>query len=271
MTENMSRYPKRKRQQVSTFSTASASSISSISSSPSSSRSEVGRGKVPMGRVLVVHANVKEYGRGAKGSKESNRRDFAFSAAEYVKMRDSGKPYPAFRNKLLPLPRPTYTEFVNRAKRARMLDRLDFLFVSPEAPQPPRAIDVHYADYERVVWSGVSFRRFAKLWTPERHCFFTRRFRAVVFTFLLVKLRAQMQLEGQTSNMTGEDGGSGVLARLPEDCLYSILAFSAGPKDSTVDGYDTIETVHSGAHHVFLPAPGSSGIREALFDAVFGL
>ena len=50
-----------------------------------------------------------------------------------------------------------------------------------------------------------------------------------------------------------------------------ILAFAAGKRDSVINGYDSLETIHSGAHHVFLPAPGSSGIREALFDAVFGL
>lgn len=38
-----------------------------------------------------------------------------------------------------PLPSPqTYTEFILRAKRARMPDKLDFLYVSPEAPKPPR-------------------------------------------------------------------------------------------------------------------------------------
>ena len=49
----------------------------------------------PTGRVLVVHANSKEYGRGARGNKQSNRNDFAFSAADYVAMRDSCRPYPA--------------------------------------------------------------------------------------------------------------------------------------------------------------------------------
>ena len=55
-------------------------------------------------------------------------------------MRDSVKPYSGDPrvNKLLPLPRPTYTEFINRARSARMLDRLDFLFCSPEAVRPPR-------------------------------------------------------------------------------------------------------------------------------------
>ena len=38
----------------------------------------------PTGRVLVVHANGKEYGRGAAGHKASNRDDFSFSAQEYV-------------------------------------------------------------------------------------------------------------------------------------------------------------------------------------------
>ena len=51
------------------------------------------RPRVPTGRVLVVHANGKEYGRGAAGHKASNRDDFSFSAQEYVAMRDSRAPY----------------------------------------------------------------------------------------------------------------------------------------------------------------------------------
>ena len=35
--------------------------------------------------------------------------------------------------------------------------------------------------------------------------------------------------------------------------------------------YDSLDTVCSGARHLFLPAPGSSGMRDHLFDAVFGL
>ena len=261
MEDAEGRYPKRIRRQTSDTSTSSPGSTSSDSSSGSGSSSGGGGGGgrgPPTGRVLVVHANVKEYGRGAKGSKESNRR-FDFSASDYLAMRDSGRPYPAHRNPLLPLPRPTYTEFVNRARRARMLDRLDFLFVAPDAPQPPRASEVNYGLYERVVWSGVSFRRFAKLWTPERHCFFKRDFRNRVFALLLSALRHRSR-----SQSCGLDD-------LPEECLNSILAYSASEKDSVIDGYDSIATIHAGAHHVFVPAPGSSGIREALFDAVFGL
>ena len=161
--------------------------------------------------------------------------------------------------------------FMNRAKKARMMDRLDFLFVSPDAPQPPRASDVDYAAYERVVWSGVTFRRFAKLWTPERHCFFTAVFRSRVRTVLLVASRHRSNRTA-TGTATGNGNGNGAgLDSLPADCLGSILAFSADKRDSIIDGYDSLETIHSGAHHVFLPAPGSSGIREALFDAVFGL
>ena len=218
--------------------------------------------------MLVVHANNKEYGRGARGGVESNRRDFDFSAADYVAMRDSGRPYAAARNRLLPLPRPTYTEFANRARRARMLDRLDFLYVAPDAPQPPAASGregVDFAAYERVVWAGVSFRRFAKLWTPERHCFFRREFRRRVAAVLLAAARQRA---------TSGGGGSGAccgLGSLPEDCMNSIIAFSATPSDSIISGYDSLETIRSGALHLFLPAPGSSGIREALFDAVFGL
>ena len=113
---------------------------------------------------------------------------------------------------------------------------------------------------ERVVWSGVTFRRFSKMWTRERHCFFKPEFRARVHALLLTAAR----LAALRPDAPG-------LHNLPDDCLNSIIAFSAVPRDTVIDGYDSLETVHSGAHHVFLPAPGSSGIREALFDAVFGL
>ena len=46
----------------------------------------------PTGRILIVHANGKEYGRGAGGPKASNR-EFDFDAKDYVAMRDSGVPY----------------------------------------------------------------------------------------------------------------------------------------------------------------------------------
>mmetsp|Transcript_5498 Transcript_5498/g.6843 ORF Transcript_5498/g.6843 Transcript_5498/m.6843 type:complete len:87 (-) Transcript_5498:161-421(-) len=61
------------------------------------------------------------------------------------------------------------------------------------------------------------------------------------------------------------------LADLPDCVLHSILAMSSSKVDSRREGFDDLEVVHSGAKHLFLPAPGSSGIREALFDAVFGL
>ena len=41
--------------------------------------------------------------------------------------------------------------------------------------------------------------------------------------------------------------------------------------DGGRDDYDDLATVNSGQRHLFLPAPGSSGIRDHLFDAVFGL
>ena len=219
----------------------------------------------PSGRILIVHANSKEYGRGARGNKQSNRNDFAFSAADYVAMRDSCRPYPAARNPLLPLPRPTYTEFVNRARRARMLDRLDFLYVAPDAAQPPRAQDANYSGYERVVWAGISFRRFARLWTRERHHFFRYEFRRRVMAILLVCARQR------ATAVTAASAPGCCLGSLPDECLHSIIAFSAAPSDSIVNGYDSIDTIRSGAQHLFLPAPGSSGMREALFDEVFGL
>ena len=236
----------------------------------------------PAGRVLVVHANNKEYGRGAHGSKQSNRNDFTFSAADYVAMRDTGRPYPAARNSLLPLPRPTYTEFVNRARRARMLDRLDFLYVAPDAVHPPRTQQVDYSAYERVVWAGISFRRFARLWTPERHQFFRLEFRQRVKIVLLLCARqraatctAEAAPCAAASTATASAAAAAApgccLGSLPDECLHSIIAFSAAPSDSIINGYDSIETIRSGARHLFLPAPGSSGMREALFDEVFGL
>ena len=55
-----------------------------------------------------------------------------------------------------------------------MLERLDFLYVSAEAPEPPAWSE--FAPYERVVWCGVSFRRFTRIWTPERSHFFSGAF-----------------------------------------------------------------------------------------------
>ena len=101
--------------------------------------------------MLVVHANDKPYGRGAGGTKASNR-NFDFSCSDYLKMRDSGVPYSGDprHNKLLPLPRPTYTEFVIRAKKARMPDKLDFLFVRPSAPQPPSSKCMDYSQVQQL-------------------------------------------------------------------------------------------------------------------------
>ena len=117
------RYPKRHRRSPGSSSISSSSSSSRNSISPSGPSSSTRRGKRPTGRVLVVHANTKEYGLGAKGPKESNRH-FAFLASDYVAMRDSGAPYCAYKNPLLPLPRPTYTEFMNRAKKAGILQKV---------------------------------------------------------------------------------------------------------------------------------------------------
>ena len=237
----------------------------------------------PTGRILIVHANGKEYGRGAAGPKASNR-EFAFAATDYVAMRDSGQPYSgnprtnvrrprlkpfpvhysntdflaACRQKLLPLPRPTYTEFVNRARAARMADRLDFLYVPADAPQPPPWAS--FAPYERVVWCGVSFRRFARLWTPERHHFFVPAFQARAVAVLCCAQRARATAPADAH-----------LGALPADLLHEIIAAAAGAGDARREDYDDMDVVESGAQHLFLPAPGSAGVREALFDAVFGL
>ena len=209
----------------------------------------------PSGRVLVVHANGKPYGRGAGGSKASNR-EFAFSCADYEAMRDAGVPYsgnPA-TNKLLPLPRPTYTEFINRARRAKCLDRLDFLYCDAECPRPPRI----EGSYERVVWCGVSFRRFTRLWTPERSHFFSPAFQQRALAVLCCAA-ASRELPIAS------------LGALPEELLYDIVARSAGKEDKSKEDYDGLREIRGGARHVFLPAPGSAGLRDTLFDAVFGL
>ena len=52
----------------------------------------------------------------------------------------------------------------------------------------------------------------------------------------------------------------------PED----IQAEDTGPPPRR-DDYDDLATINGGARHLFLPAPGSSGNRERLFDACFGL
>ena len=71
------------------------------------------------------------------------------------------------------------------------------------------------------------------------------------------------------SGAVGDAAGS--VFRLPAEVLCDIIALAASKADARRDDYDDLATVRSGARHLFLPAPGSSGIREALFDAVFGL
>ena len=150
-----------------------------------------------------------------------------------------------------------------------MLDRLDFCFVPETAPAPPR---LDYSEYERVVWAGVSFRRFAKIWTPERHRFFRHSFKEAVFAVLACAARTRRDRAAKVAKRgPGATCAAVVLGDLPDDCLYSILAYAASKKDARIDGYDDLATVNSGSHHLFLPAPGSSGIREQLFDATFGL
>ena len=246
----------------------------------------------PSGRVLIVHANAKPYGYGPSGAasdsiavgtaackaKASNR-EFNFPCAAYEAMRDSGKPFSGDPkiNKLLPLPRPTYTEFINRcapcampahapwptlvpivlcwrcsAKRAKMIDRLDFLFCPADAPRPPLIAPT----YEIIVWCGVSFRRFTRIWTPERSHFFSAAFQGRALTALCCAHRLR---------------GVATLGVLPTDILLDIIAQSAEKHESSKEEYDDLATVISGARHLFLPAPGSSGLRESLFDAVFGL
>ena len=97
------------------------------------------------------------------------------------------------------------------------------------------------------------FRRFARLWTPERHHFFVPEFQQRVLAVLCCAKR------------------NAHLGALPLELLHAIVAASAGATDARRDDYDDRATIESGARHLFLPAPGSAGVREALFDAVFGL
>ena len=228
----------------------------------------------PRGRVLIVHANGKPYGKGPSGSSDAtaigaaaikakaSNKLFDFTCADYEAMRDLGKPFSGDPrvNKLLPLPRPTYTEFINRARRAKMIDRLDFLYVPAEAPHPPR-IDGNV--YEVVVWCGVSFRRFTRIWTPERSHFFSDAFQKRALAVLCCHARLAAH---------PPPGVGSTLGSLPLDLLVDIIASAVDKKvDASKEDYDDMDTVISGAKHLFLPAPGSSGVRESLFDAVFGL
>ena len=200
-----------------------------------------------------IHAHIRAAGGRRDDYTMLGAGTYAVDCADYTAMRDTGEPYSGDprKNKLLPLPRPTYTEFINRARAARMLDRLDFLYVAADAPQPPPWAS--FARYERVVWCGVSFRRFARLWTPERHHFFVPEFQQRVLAVLCCAKR------------------NAHLGALPLELLHAIVAASAGATDARRDDYDDRATIESGARHLFLPAPGSAGVREALFDAVFGL
>ena len=61
------------------------------------------------------------------------------------------------------------------------------------------------------------------------------------------------------------------LGALPHDLLVDIIALAVDRGDASKEDYDSLEVVCSEARHLFLPAPGSSGLRDTLFDAVFGL
>ena len=138
-----------------------------------------------------------------------------------------------------------------------MLDRLDFLYCAPDAPKAPR---IDPRAYEVVVWCGVSFRRFTRVWTPERSHFFAEAFqrRALAVLCAAHRLRAERPAGAH-------------LGQLPVDLLLDVIAASAAPTERAKEDYDSIETVCSGARHLFVPAPGSSGHRDHLFDAIFGL
>ena len=138
-----------------------------------------------------------------------------------------------------------------------MIDRLDFLFCAATAPAPPR-IDRNL--YEVVVWCGVSFRRFTRLWSPERTHFFPEPFQRRALATLCTAHRLRTT-----------HPASAHLGVLPTDLLYEIIAASAEKHECAKEDYDDLKAIVSGQRHVFLPAPGSSGVRDHLFDAVFGL
>ena len=223
-------------------------------------------GHGPVGATSDTNAQ----GTAAVKAKASNR-NFDFSCAEYERMRDSGRPYSGDprKNKLLPLPRPTYTEFVNRAQKARMLDRLDFLYCPADAPRPPH---VDPAVYEIVVWCGVSFRRFTRLWTPERSHFFPQSFQRRALAVLCCAHRLRTEgMDDTGATVARSPRPCATLASLPHELLLDLIAMSAQKHEAAREEYDDLDTVCSGARHLFLPAPGSSGLRDSLFDAVFGL
>ena len=109
-----------------------------------------------------------------------------------------------------------------------------------------------------VVWCGVSFRRFTRIWTPERSHFFSGAFQRRALAVLCCHARLMREPVGG-------------LGALPHDLVLDIIASSADKRDSSKEDYDDLETIASDAKHLFVPAPGSSGVREALFDAIFGL
>ena len=73
-------------------------------------------------------------------------------------------------------------------------------------PRRPRLPRLDYKAYDRVIYAGVSFRRFAKIWQPERHHFFKPEFQRRVQVLLLSSLRARR---------TGA-----ALGRLPAECMH---------------------------------------------------
>ena len=108
------------------------------------------------------------------------------------------------------------------------------------------------------MWCGVSFRRFSRRWLPERSHFFSAEFQQRALAVLCSAHRQRAE-------------GGGALGHLPLEILQEIIALAAEKRDASKEDYDDLAAVTSRARHLFLPAPGSSGLRDSLFDAVFGL
>ena len=68
---------------------------------------------------------------------------------------------------------------------------------------------------ELVIWCGVSFRRFTRLWTPERTHFFPQPFQARALATLCAAHRLRRE---------PPPGVSATLGDLPPDLLLEIIA-----------------------------------------------
>ena len=119
-----------------------------------------------------------------------------------------------------------------------MLDRLDFLCgcgcATAAAVGLVRAV-------QGVVWCGVSFRRFARLWTPGCR-------------------RCCPSSSSACSPCCAAPERNAHLGALPLELLHAIVTASADATDERRDDYDERATVQAARACLFLPAPGSADL-----------